>query len=142
VTAAIRHIPVIDTERLRLRAPQLQDFESWAAFFATDRSVWEGGPLPREAAYRHWAADAALWLLRGYGAFGVEDRALAWVRTTFDWAHVMSIIDPGNARWIALDSQALARRIGGVVDPKAPMTGPSDDGHTIVFRHTRKEAAR
>jgi RimJ/RimL family protein N-acetyltransferase len=165
---------VIDTERLRLRAPQLDDFESWAAFFATDRSVWEGGPLPREAAYRHWAADAALWLLRGYGAFGVEDRstgaylgevgiyqpegypgpefgwfvvpeaegrgiaaeaaraALDWVRTTFDWAHVTSIIDPGNARSIA-----LALRLGGTIDPDLPGVDPGD----VVIRHDLRGAA-
>lgn len=68
-------IPTIETERMRLRAPQLADFEHWAAFFASDRSRWERGPLDRVAGYRAWAADVALWALRGYGAFGMEDRA-------------------------------------------------------------------
>jgi RimJ/RimL family protein N-acetyltransferase len=67
--------PTLHTQRLTLRIPRLQDFEHHAAFFATDRSVHEGGPLDRLAAWRFWAADVALWPLKGYGPFGVEDRA-------------------------------------------------------------------
>jgi RimJ/RimL family protein N-acetyltransferase len=67
-------VPVLETERLRLRAPRLDDFEHWAAFFATPRSVHEGGPKSRLAAWEVWASDVALWPLKGYGPFGVEDR--------------------------------------------------------------------
>jgi RimJ/RimL family protein N-acetyltransferase len=67
-------VPVLLTERLRLRAPRLEDFAHWAAFFATPRSAPEGGPQDRVAAWQHWASDAALWTLKGYGPFGVEDR--------------------------------------------------------------------
>lgn len=66
--------PTLHTLRLTLRAPRVGDFEAWAAFFASDRSAFEGGPLDRGDAWRHWAADVALWPLRGYGPFGVEDR--------------------------------------------------------------------
>ena len=69
------HVPVIETERLRLRAPALPDFEHWAAFFASPRSAHERGPMGRRDAWRTWAGDAAGWLLRGYGPWGVEDRA-------------------------------------------------------------------
>lgn len=68
-------IPVIETERLVLRAPRLADFDHWVAFFASPRSVHEGGPKDRLAAWHLWAADVALWQLKGYGPFGVEDRA-------------------------------------------------------------------
>ncbi len=68
-------VPVLTTGRLRLRAPRLTDFEAWADYFASARSVHEGGPLERQAAWKHWAADVALWVLKGYGPFGVEDRA-------------------------------------------------------------------
>ena len=67
-------LPVLLTQRLRLRAPALADFDHWAAFFASERSVHEGGPKDRQAAWEAWASTAALWLLKGYGAFGVEDR--------------------------------------------------------------------
>jgi RimJ/RimL family protein N-acetyltransferase len=55
--------------------PKLSDFEVWADFFASDRSIHEGGPKNRLAAWQHWAADVALWALKGYGPFGVDDRA-------------------------------------------------------------------
>jgi len=67
--------PTLYTARLTLRMPMLADFEAWAAFFATDRSIHEGGPLDRRAAWQHWSSDVALWALKGYGPFGVDDRA-------------------------------------------------------------------
>lgn len=73
MTATDFHIPTLETERLRLRAPGLADFEHWAAFYASARS-FESHPLTRLEAWRNWAADAGLWVLRGYGPFGVEDR--------------------------------------------------------------------
>ena len=67
-------IPVLETARLRLRGPRLADFAHHAAFHASDRSRFEGGPRDARAAWRIWASDAALWMLHGYGPFGVEDR--------------------------------------------------------------------
>lgn len=66
--------PTLQTERLTLRAPQLSDFEHWAAFFASPRAVHERGTMARDEAYRHWAADVALWPLKGYGSFSLDDR--------------------------------------------------------------------
>lgn len=67
--------PTLRTERLTLRMPKLSDFEHWAAFFASPRSVHERGMMARDEAYRHWAADVALWSFKGYGPFGLDDRA-------------------------------------------------------------------
>ena len=67
-------IPTLTTDRLILRAPKLADFEHWAAFFASPRSIHERGMMERDAAWRVWASDAANWQLRGYGPFGVDDR--------------------------------------------------------------------
>jgi RimJ/RimL family protein N-acetyltransferase len=161
-------IPTLQTARLMLRAPKLADFEHWAAFFASDRSRHERGPLDRVEGYRAWAADVALWTLRGYGAFGLDDRAtgaylgevgiyqpegfpepelgwfvvpeaegrgyaaeaaravIDWVRTSFGWPRLVSIIDPANSRSIA-----LALRLGGVIDPALPGVDPGD----VVIRH-------
>lgn len=168
MTGKAVHIPTLETERLVLRGPRLSDFEPWAAFFASERSVFERGMMHRVEAYRTWAADAALWTLRGYGAFGCDDKAtgayvgevgiyqpegypgpelgwfvvpeaegkgyaaeaaravLDWIRDTFDWRHVTSIIDPRNSRSIA-----LGLRIGGVIDPDLPGIDPGD----VVIRH-------
>lgn len=67
-------IPTLTTERLTLSAPELADFEHWAAFFASPRAVHERGVMARDAAWRVWASDVALWQLRGYGPFRVSDR--------------------------------------------------------------------
>ena len=166
--------PVLETERLRLRMPVLADFDHWAEYFASPRSVHEGGPRDRASAWRHWAADVALWSLKGYGPFGVEDRisgdylgevgiyhadeypapelgwfvvpaaegrgialeaagaVLDWVRATFDWPHITNIIEPDNARSIA-----LGLRLGGVIDPTLPGIDPGD----VVIRHDLRAAA-
>ena len=68
-------IPTLATERLTLRAPAAADFESYAAFYASQRSIWEDGPLSRTAAWAEFAASAGGWVLRGFGAFSLVERA-------------------------------------------------------------------
>lgn len=67
--------PTLITERLTLRMPALADFDPIAAYHASDRSRHEGGPNGRVWAWRVWASDVALWHLKGYGPFAVDDRA-------------------------------------------------------------------
>lgn len=64
--------PILHTARLTLRMPVLADFEPHAAFFASDRSVWEGGPHDRATAWRIFASEVGLWPLMGYGPFSVD----------------------------------------------------------------------
>ena len=175
MTTLIRmEIPTILTDRLVLRAPRLEDFEHWAPFFASERSHFERGPMDREDGYRTWAADVALWQLRGYGPFGCDERrtgayvgevgiyqpegypgpelgwfvtpeaegksfayeaaraVLDWAGDNFDWPYVTNIIDPRNARSIA-----LGQRLGGVIDPSLDGTDPGD----VVIRHDLRRAA-
>lgn len=68
--------PTLTTERLTLRMPMLADFEHRAAFYASDRSVHEDGPLDRRSAWRIWASEVGQWPLMGYGPFSIEDRAI------------------------------------------------------------------
>jgi RimJ/RimL family protein N-acetyltransferase len=74
---ASRHgtAPTLLTERLVLRMPRLEDFEPFAAFFATERSRFEDGPMDREGAWRIFASEVALWPLTGFGPFSLECRA-------------------------------------------------------------------
>jgi RimJ/RimL family protein N-acetyltransferase len=64
--------PTLTTARLTLRMPVLADFEHRAAFYASARSVPEGGPLTRAAAWRIWASEVGQWPLMGYGPFSVD----------------------------------------------------------------------
>ena len=70
-----RDIPVLETGRLRLRAPAVSDFPAYAAFFASDRAVHERGPMDERAAWREFCASLAAWPLRGFGAWSATDRA-------------------------------------------------------------------
>ena len=68
-------VPVIETARLRLRAPRLQDFDAWAEIFAGPAGPHLGGPFTRDEAFTEFAATCGLWLLRGHGVWTVEEKA-------------------------------------------------------------------
>ncbi len=67
-------LPVIETERLRLRAPRLADFGIWAEIACGPEGAHLGGPFTRETAFTDFAAVVAMWLLRGHGLWTVEQR--------------------------------------------------------------------
>lgn len=68
-------LPVIETERLRLRAPSLADFDAWAEIFTGPAGPHLGGPFSRDEAFTEFAATCGLWLLRGHGVLTVEPKA-------------------------------------------------------------------
>ncbi|MCY1128051.1 GNAT family N-acetyltransferase [Frigidibacter sp. RF13] len=67
-------VPVIETERLRLRAPGIGDFDAWAGIECGDRGVGIGGPMSRADSWLDFAQATATWLLRGHGLWSVESR--------------------------------------------------------------------
>jgi len=71
LTPHLTDTPVLETERLVLRAPLPQDFENWAAFTESQRSRYAGGPLDRGAAWRAFGHMIGHWVLRGYGMFAI-----------------------------------------------------------------------
>lgn len=69
-------IPVLETQRLRLRGFREEDFDAFAAFYADETvSHYVGGPLARDNAWRTLAVFSGHWHLRGYGFFCVADKA-------------------------------------------------------------------
>lgn len=68
-------IPTLQTPRLTLRAPEAGDFPDFAAFFASDRSKFVGGPVPAEQSWRMLATELGHWQLRGFGRWAVEETA-------------------------------------------------------------------
>lgn len=76
VAAALgAQLPVIETARLRLRAPNLADFEAWAEIFTGPAGPHLGGPFTRDEAFIEFATSCGLWLLRGHGVLTVEAKA-------------------------------------------------------------------
>ena len=67
-------IPVIETERLRLRGPKTADFEAMADFLASPRSAHVGGPVSRAQAWRSFGHLTGHWLHRGYSMFILADK--------------------------------------------------------------------
>ena len=68
-------LPVIETARLRLRAPALSDFDAWAEIFTGPAGPHLGGPFDRDDAFTEFAATCGLWLLRGHGLWTVEPKS-------------------------------------------------------------------
>ncbi len=69
-------IPVIETERLIMREFREEtDFEPYAQFYGSDLTRYYGGPLDRSSAWRAAAAMMGHWVIRGYGAWAVEEKS-------------------------------------------------------------------
>ena len=62
-------LAMIETDRLVLRAPCLDDLGVWMAFLASERASVIGGPQTDAGqAWRAFAHIAGMWALRGFGS--------------------------------------------------------------------------
>lgn len=107
-------IPTIETGRLILRAFRDDtDFDCYAEFYASERTKFYGGPLNRPAAWRAAAAMMGHWIIRGYGAWAVEEKSSGdfcgmvglwfpegWPEREITW----SIVEGKQGRGIAVEA--------------------------------------
>lgn len=113
------HIPTLLSERLTLRAPCLDDFEAIAAFRASDRARFVGGPFTPAQSWQYLAAMIGHWDLRGYGRWviaetGAEDVALGLVGPLFpiDWPEpeiAWTVFEAAEGKGYAFEAARLAR---------------------------------
>lgn len=80
-------IPVIETERLVLRGPEMDDLPALTAYFATERSRFTGGPATATDAARTLFRMAGHWHFRGYGLWMIEDRETG---STAGWTGILN----------------------------------------------------
>ncbi len=112
-------IPLVETERLLLREfRESTDFDAYAEFYASELTRYYGGPLDRASAWRAVAAMMGHWIIRGYGAWAVEEKATGdfcgivglwnpegWPEREITWA----IVAHKQGRGIAAEAAIRAR---------------------------------
>lgn len=111
--------PVLETERLVLRAPVAADYPVWEAFAGTERARYIGGPYSPRLAWRSFGHMVGHWVMRGFGLFVItrrgSDRPLGaigpwfpkgWPEAEISW----SIWDAeAEGQGIAFEAAARAR---------------------------------
>ena len=77
----------IETERLILRPPKLEDFDGWAANMADEEAArYIGGYQPRAAAWRNFLVMAGAWQMQGFAMFSVIEKATGkWIGRLGPW---------------------------------------------------------
>ncbi len=70
---SLTHSPKLESAKLVLRGPEIQDFEPIAHFYAdVPRAAGFGGSLKRDEAWRWFASNIGHWHIHGYGYFTIE----------------------------------------------------------------------
>ena len=79
--------PTIETERLILRPPSLEDFPRWASFQADPETTrFIGGPKGEAEVWRGMMSIAGAWALTGVGFFSVIEKASGqWLGRIGPW---------------------------------------------------------
>ncbi|MFC5587197.1 GNAT family N-acetyltransferase [Nitratireductor kimnyeongensis] len=69
--------PILETERLVLRAHSITDFDAFARLWSLPETTrfTSGKPLTEEDAWRRLAAHRGMWDLMGFGYFAVTEKA-------------------------------------------------------------------
>lgn len=115
-------IPVIETDRLILREfRQETDFDLYAEFYASEATKFYGGPLDRNSAWRAAAAMMGHWIIRGYGAWAIEEKSSkdfcgivglwnpeGWPEREITWAIINAKQGNGFAKEAAIRSKQYA----------------------------------
>lgn len=85
-------LPVLETERLTLRAPEAADYKLWLRIFTEPGCEWLDGPVTPENAWYDFCGYVACWLLHGYGPFVLvrrkDDARLGFVFVGYEWDDV------------------------------------------------------
>lgn len=77
----------LETPRLVLRPPLLEDFEAYAAFMADEETArFIGGTQARSTAWRSFMTLAGAWTLQGFAMFSVIEKSSGrWIGRVGPW---------------------------------------------------------
>jgi RimJ/RimL family protein N-acetyltransferase len=158
--------PVLETERLVLRAPGPQDLEGFGAFILSDRAAFIRAPdLDEGKVWRAYGHVIGHWVLRGFGSFVYclkgRDRAIGlcgpWFPATWPEREIgWTVWDPAaegkatvahafrDLRWDTAVSYIDAGNARSIAlaerlgARRDPDALPNAPGH-LVYRHPRPE---
>jgi len=136
-------IPTLETDRLALRGPRVDDFGPLEAYWRTERSCYEGGPKDRDGAWDDFASSFGCWLIRGYGPWCVEPRGggaffgivgvfhPAWcIEPDLGW----SLMPEAEGKGIAQEAALSAREWSYAHTPVARLTSNIHRGNARSIR--------
>lgn len=77
VDALVAHVPVLETERLRLRAHRMDDYDAcYATWSDPDVTRFIGGvPQTTEQVWDRMLRSLGMWAMLGYGYWAVEEKS-------------------------------------------------------------------
>ncbi|MFC3715347.1 GNAT family N-acetyltransferase [Luteimonas soli] len=76
----------IETDRLLLRPPRIEDFDGFAELQAdAEATRFIGGHVTRAEAWRRFLWQPGAWLVQGFGMFGVVEKSGQWVGQIGPW---------------------------------------------------------
>jgi len=77
----------IETERLLLRVPRIEDFDRYAEMIGNEEAArYIGGQLVRAAAWRRFLQMPGAWALQGFAMFSVVDKSSGrWLGQAGPW---------------------------------------------------------
>jgi RimJ/RimL family protein N-acetyltransferase len=80
--------PLLETDRLILRPPQMEDQPAWAAFMQDEEAArYIGGVQAPAASFRGLASIAGCWAIQGFGMFSMIEKASgAWIGRAGPWS--------------------------------------------------------
>ncbi|RYH09029.1 GNAT family N-acetyltransferase [Tropicimonas sp. IMCC6043] len=117
-------VPVLETERLCLRAPRPEDYAGFRDYYASERSIYTGGPLGERDAWRGFAGQLGHWVIHGYGMWTITLRgdtvplgfAGLWNPGTWPEAEIgWSLYEGAEGRGIAFEAARAA--LGHIFGP-------------------------
>lgn len=115
-------LPVLDSARLRLRAPVLADFDLWARIFCGPAGAHLGGPFDRDEAFGEFTAAIGLWLLRGHGPWTITAKG-----TGAALGFALIGFEPGDQE----------PELGYLLAPEAEGQGLATEAARLVLDHAR-----
>jgi RimJ/RimL family protein N-acetyltransferase len=145
-------IPTLTTERLILRPPRREDLAPFAVFWASERSVHEGGPRDLRGAWEDFAAGFGLWAIEGFGTWSVEERATGALVGIIGYYHPAdfpeleigwTVFDGFEGKGLAYEAAMAARAWGYAERGLTPLVSHTDPANARSIRlHERMGARR